>query len=381
MAVLESFDQVDTSAADELTQINKERKVLQEWLGKVEERRGKVSEEVCERVRRDYEAQLGALEEQSLNPQLQTRVEYLKLNKLYDEFQAALEAVRLDKEELELRHEIGEFEPHEYERRLSECCKLLEQRQAEIAVGDELKGKFLAAFPSDKDLLARPTATAETAPPGPAGGVEDRAKVALEEVSQIPGGATVQLPRAGLRDAAALNPPRAARAAPGDDAMPGGGEAPPESLEASQPVAAATVLLPKEGLEMFLAAQKAAAAHAAAKGEPAPAVPLAGPPGGATVILRRAKLVVVSGEQADKEYPLGLEGTALGSSSDCDVVVPGEAVLASHVELSFGVEGYTLRDLDSTSGTFVNGERVQETLVKDGDRIRVGELEFVFRQA
>src|SRR3989442_11365820 len=38
-----------------------------------------------------------------------------------------------------------------------------------------------------------------------------------------------------------------------------------------------------------------------------------------------------------------------------------------------------IRDLDSTNGTFVNGARVSEATLKDGDRIEVGESTFVVR--
>lgn len=38
-----------------------------------------------------------------------------------------------------------------------------------------------------------------------------------------------------------------------------------------------------------------------------------------------------------------------------------------------------LVDLNSANGTFVNGERISERALQDGDRVRLGLLEFVFK--
>jgi pSer/pThr/pTyr-binding forkhead associated (FHA) protein len=36
-----------------------------------------------------------------------------------------------------------------------------------------------------------------------------------------------------------------------------------------------------------------------------------------------------------------------------------------------------VRDLDSTNGTFVNGDRVENALIASGDRLQVGRVELV----
>ncbi len=45
----------------------------------------------------------------------------------------------------------------------------------------------------------------------------------------------------------------------------------------------------------------------------------------------------------------------IGSSVDCDVVVDSPLVSARHCQLTYGPEGYVLKDLGSTNGTYVNG--------------------------
>ena len=41
--------------------------------------------------------------------------------------------------------------------------------------------------------------------------------------------------------------------------------------------------------------------------------------------------------------------------------------------------GYTIRDLKSQNGTYLNGDRIDETTLADGDRITLGEINLVFR--
>ncbi len=61
--------------------------------------------------------------------------------------------------------------------------------------------------------------------------------------------------------------------------------------------------------------------------------------------------------------------------------VPLEDKMASghHAEVTKDLNGFTVRDLGSTNGTLVNGEPITEVLLKHGDRIRVGNARFVFK--
>lgn len=73
----------------------------------------------------------------------------------------------------------------------------------------------------------------------------------------------------------------------------------------------------------------------------------------------------------------------IGRHPDCEVHLDGARISRWHAELRRDERGdLELRDLDSTNGTFVNGERISEpTLVFDGDTIHVGDRELrVVRQ-
>lgn len=72
--------------------------------------------------------------------------------------------------------------------------------------------------------------------------------------------------------------------------------------------------------------------------------------------------------------PLPLDGKiVIGRSSDTDLRLNDYDTSRRHAEILCQPDGYTLRDLDSTNGTYVNGSRVSERLLQPGDRIEIGE--------
>jgi diguanylate cyclase (GGDEF)-like protein len=62
----------------------------------------------------------------------------------------------------------------------------------------------------------------------------------------------------------------------------------------------------------------------------------------------------------------------IGRTPDNALVLDDGSVSRRHASLSHGADGWTLRDLGSTNGSFVNGVKVREALLRDGDRVRVG---------
>jgi pSer/pThr/pTyr-binding forkhead associated (FHA) protein len=50
-----------------------------------------------------------------------------------------------------------------------------------------------------------------------------------------------------------------------------------------------------------------------------------------------------------------------------------------HAVVSLVNGAFSIKDLESQNGTFVNGDRVNERLLLDGDLVDVGTVQFVFR--
>jgi hypothetical protein len=93
-----------------------------------------------------------------------------------------------------------------------------------------------------------------------------------------------------------------------------------------------------------------------------------------------AWLVVASGPGRGRDYRLGARRTRVGSAGECEIRLTGDPyVSTNHAEVSMDGEDVVVRDLGSTNGTYRNDERIQDAVLQDGDRVRFGLSEFVFK--
>lgn len=67
----------------------------------------------------------------------------------------------------------------------------------------------------------------------------------------------------------------------------------------------------------------------------------------------------------------------VGRSAGAEFMVDATLVSRVHCRLTAGATELQVTDLDSTNGTFVNGRRVTEATLKEGDRLGVGRVELV----
>lgn len=84
-----------------------------------------------------------------------------------------------------------------------------------------------------------------------------------------------------------------------------------------------------------------------------------------------------------ERYPLMGAITILGRDDGADIILDDPGISRRHSELRVTTDGprfvSTIRDLGSTNGTFVNGERITSEHLEDGDRITVGRTSITFR--
>ncbi len=69
---------------------------------------------------------------------------------------------------------------------------------------------------------------------------------------------------------------------------------------------------------------------------------------------------------------------AIGRRADNDIVLDDLSVSASHAWITNQHGRCIVMNTLSTNGTFVNDRRVHEALLQDGDRVRLGQAEFLF---
>ena len=93
-------------------------------------------------------------------------------------------------------------------------------------------------------------------------------------------------------------------------------------------------------------------------------------------------LLVTRGPDLGQEYPLWGETVTIGRASreaTWEIRLTDRSVSRPHARLERREDGYVLFDLDSANGTLINGAPVvDQTLLKDGDVISVGETSLTF---
>jgi EAL domain-containing protein (putative c-di-GMP-specific phosphodiesterase class I) len=79
-----------------------------------------------------------------------------------------------------------------------------------------------------------------------------------------------------------------------------------------------------------------------------------------------------------QRIPLDKLPFRIGRGSTAQYVIPSPQVSREHLEISRAGHEFRVRDLGSTNGTFVNGQRVAEAALADGDIIHVARTELRF---
>ncbi|MGF1595793.1 MAG: ATP-binding cassette domain-containing protein [Acidimicrobiales bacterium] len=105
------------------------------------------------------------------------------------------------------------------------------------------------------------------------------------------------------------------------------------------------------------------------------APPAAASPQPATV-LTTAGLEGSLGQLSQVIRPQGGE-LVLGRADECDISIPDPLVSRRHARFILGPTGGRIVDLGSDNGTYVNGQRVRESTVGEGDLVEVGKAQFV----
>ena len=84
-------------------------------------------------------------------------------------------------------------------------------------------------------------------------------------------------------------------------------------------------------------------------------------------------LKFISGKYQGGEFPLKADKQiVIGRSSELDMVLVEDMVSRKHAKIMIASGNITIEDLGSTNGTFVNGEKVKQARLKEGDRILIG---------
>ncbi len=314
--MLDELRQIDVSAIADLARIKQEEELLSSRLSKMEESKEKVSTAVFDRVRGDYRKRQSALELESRPLKERARQEYAKLRALRAEIEHALETASLDKEELVFRHDLGEYQGDEFETRLTQSETSLAGRRQELAEIDQLKQQFIDAFHSESDL----------------------------DVPAVAGPGKVPAPE----------------------------EHEGERTRISSP---GVPLLPESVPDATFAAAKPTAIDPAAT-RPDVVVP---PGAGATARVAIPRILKLVDDGPPEEFVLTPGTIMIGRSPKNQISLPFAEVSRHHANIVFSADGYRIVDLNSGNGVLVNGKRVTDHLLAEGDVIQIGMQKLAYK--
>lgn len=348
------LSQIDTRSLEDLRTIKHEQEVLEERLGAMEKKKAEVADQVYIRVRSDYESRREALEASARPLKEQVRVQYSSLRSLLERTRAQVNESELNRQELEFRYSLGEYDQATYTARLKSMDDELEERKRALEEAQKVRLEFISAFRSEAEL-EQPAAAA----PAPVSAPLAESPVTIRGTTKPLNPKDLPM----VSDATMMMPPSlpigknestgAALLAPSFD----------PSATTQRATIPATTVMPQ--------------APAAPQ---QPSAPQAAPQESSTVVFRPGRLIIQGGPNTGQTVSLSLKPIIVGSDSKAEIKVDGEGVAARHARISVNYLGYSLEDLSGGLGTRVNGKKIaRDQLLANDDVVQIGSHRFIFK--
>jgi hypothetical protein len=91
-----------------------------------------------------------------------------------------------------------------------------------------------------------------------------------------------------------------------------------------------------------------------------------------------ALVVRSGGGRAGESFEAIGDRALIGRSPECDVFLDDVTVSRRHAELTRDGKIFTIRDLGSLNGTFVNKRRIESSVLEDDDEVQIGKYRMTF---
>ena len=314
---------INQALLDEATHAKEQWKVMRDRLAKIEEHKSQVVQAVYERVRDDYVQRMRAVTETVLGKKVDVDTELATLYETRNKIAEDLKVHQHNLEEIKFRRTLGEFSEEEYQSAAREEQEKISKFETVLSAVNSNIHRYEALFADEPGLFAEAGAPA----------AEERA-----EASEV----------SGLTPA-----PHEAEPRTDDDGYlieeTGPSYFAPTETDQTNPVMETTGTTNK-GVEV----------EPAATGE------------------NRARVVIINGDNAGAAYPLkGM--ISIGRAESSTITVKDAKVSRQHSQIQQQGSEFMVVDLNSSNGTFVNNERIEEHVLSDGDEIRIGDCIMQFQ--
>src|SRR4029078_2346722 len=90
------------------------------------------------------------------------------------------------------------------------------------------------------------------------------------------------------------------------------------------------------------------------------------------------RLAAISGKHRGAVFAIDDDTLVIGRETSAHVSIADASVSRRHSKIEKKDEGFVITDLESLNGTFVNDVPVRSRLLEHGDRVRIGDSQFLF---
>ena len=326
---------INHSLVESATHAMEEWRVIKDRLKRIEEHRGQVTEKVYERVRKDYEERLAGATDSLLEKKEEIDRELGLLETTRSKIEGQLIEHRNKFEEINFRNTLGEFTESEFREASKVEQEKIRKFETVLAAVDSNISRYRSIFEDDDGLFVRQD--------------ESHPEEEISEFSEDP-------MLTAMKET--------------DAAIP--------SKEFERETDAANVLLSEESQEDYfssggLETESERPEPTEESGTMKVAVDQIS---GASSM--HPRVLIISGENSGTAYPLkGL--VSFGRAESNTIALRDSKCSRQHAQIQQHGSEFVVEDLNSSNGTFVNGERVSEHVLSNGDEIQIGDTLMQFQ--
>lgn len=344
---------INQELLERATHAKEEWRILRDRLSKIEEYHEQVSKSVHDRVRADYEGRVKRSSDALLSEKKEIEHELSTLHNTKKKLEGELQSHKTQLEELKLRNMLGEYNEDDYQ-------KLARAEQEKIGKFETILGaidnnieRYESIFADVEELF--PIKKHETATATPIAHKPEvhepqhnRSEPTSDELKE-PLGVDLEIP--GFSEAASAEGHSTADEPHTDDAgyviedaqnNYFGGEAEDDPTH------------PK----IDTVSESTNPSH--------------------DTSAVTAKLTVIKGSHVGTSFPI--KGVlSIGRAESSTVVLKDAKVSRQHAQIKQQGREYIIIDLNSSNGSFVNGEKIDEHVLTNGDEIKIGDIVMQFQ--
>lgn len=321
---------INQQLLEDATRAMEEWRVMKDRLAKIEEHRPNVSEKVYERVRSDYEDRLAKATEGLLKKKAEIDRELATLCETRKKIEAQLEDHRHVLEEIKFRNTLGEFTEDEFGEKSNVEQEKISKFETILNAVDNNIHRYESIFEGEEELFAAQE------------GVSPE-----EEISEVAEDSDLGLTTAP-HEAEPLTDEAGYVLDDGEADYFSPAASTPDTLHGKEESSTARAPIDRDAVEQTRPKSL------------------------------RPRVVIINGDNAGAAFPL--KGTiSFGRAESNTIPLKDAKASRQHAQIQQQGNEYVLIDLNSSNGTYANGERVEEHVLSNGDEILIGDTLMQFQ--